>query len=87
MAQESGAYGIIRRLHGSVPEGVNRKTRLQIGYFDDDTFNLGNSHVIRMRGHGPDRFAVVGNVSCGHDCMETWTTMKDAGCFGKETWF
>ena len=57
-------------------------------YFDDDTFNLGNSHVIRMC-EVMDRIGLPWSAMCRADTirMETWTTMKDAGCFGVKLGF
>jgi radical SAM superfamily enzyme YgiQ (UPF0313 family) len=57
-------------------------------YFDDDTFNLGNSHVLKMC----DVMRKVGvpwSAMCRADTskMETWAVMKDAGCFGVKLGF
>ena len=56
-------------------------------YFDDDTFNLGNSHVIRMCEVMDRIAAVVGNVSCGYDLYGNMD--DDEGCWllRRETWF
>jgi hypothetical protein len=37
-------------------------------YFDDDTFNLGNNHVLRMcEVYAQDPASVVRDVPCRHD--------------------
>jgi len=52
-------------------------------YFDDDTFNLGDRHVEAvcavMR-----RIGLPWSAMCRADTIgrETWTLMKDSGCFG-----
>ena len=57
-------------------------------YFDDDTFNLGNSHVVRMC-EVMDRIGLPWSAMCRADTirMETWKTMRDAGCFGVKLGF
>ena len=57
-------------------------------YFDDDTFNLGNRHVLNM-------CEVMRKINkpwaamCRADTikMETWKVMKDSGCFGVKLGF
>lgn len=57
-------------------------------YFDDDTFNLGNSHVVRMC-EVMERIGLPWSAMCRADTirMETWTMMKEAGCFGVKLGF
>ena len=57
-------------------------------YFDDDTFNLGNSHVLKMC-EVMRRVGVPWSAMCRADTskMETWAVMKDAGCFGVKLGF
>ena len=57
-------------------------------YFDDDTFNLGNSHVLRMC-EMMQRIGRPWSAMCRADTirMETWSLMKDAGCFGVKLGF
>lgn len=52
-------------------------------YFDDDTFNLGNAHVVKIC-EVMDRIGLPWSAMCRADTirMETWQIMKDAGCFG-----
>jgi len=57
-------------------------------YFDDDTFNLGNSHVLKMC-EVMRKVGVPWSAMCRADTskMETWAVMKDAGCFGVKLGF
>lgn len=57
-------------------------------YFDDDTFNLGNSHVVKMC-EVMRKVGVPWSAMCRADTskMETWAVMKDAGCFGVKLGF
>jgi len=57
-------------------------------YFDDDTFNLGNSHVLKMS-EMMTRLALPWSAMCRADTIkrETWKVMKDAGCFGVKLGF
>lgn len=57
-------------------------------YFDDDTFNLGNSHVLRMCAV-MERIGLPWSAMCRADTirMETWRTMREAGCFGVKLGF
>lgn len=57
-------------------------------YFDDDTFNLGNSHVLRMC-EVMRRIGVPWAAMCRADTikMSTWRCMKEAGCFGVKIGF
>lgn len=52
-------------------------------YFDDDTFNLGNSHVLRMC-EVMRRIGLPWSAMCRADTIkrETWAVMKESGCFG-----
>lgn len=57
-------------------------------YFDDDTFNLGNSHVLRMCAV-MERIGLPWSAMCRADTirMETWQAMREAGCFGVKLGF
>jgi radical SAM superfamily enzyme YgiQ (UPF0313 family) len=57
-------------------------------YFDDDTFNLGNSHVVKMC-EVMKRVGVPWSAMCRADTskMETWSLMKESGCFGVKLGF
>jgi radical SAM superfamily enzyme YgiQ (UPF0313 family) len=57
-------------------------------YFDDDTFNLGNAHVVRMC-EVMRRINLPWSAMCRADTirMETWELMKDSGCFGVKLGF
>lgn len=57
-------------------------------YFDDDTFNLGNSHVVNMC-EVMSRIGVPWSAMCRADTikMETWKLMKESGCFGVKLGF
>jgi radical SAM superfamily enzyme YgiQ (UPF0313 family) len=74
-------------IDGFVREMVGRY-RYQTVYFDDDTFNLGNSHVVRIS-EVMSRIGVPWSAMCRADTIkkETWQVMKDAGCFGVKLGF
>ena len=57
-------------------------------YFDDDTFNLGNAHVLRMCAV-MRKIGLPWSAMCRADTskMETWQVMKDSGCFGVKIGF
>jgi len=57
-------------------------------YFDDDTFNLGNNHVLRMC-EVMRKIRLPWSAMCRADTikMETWKTMRDSGCFGVKLGF
>ena len=57
-------------------------------YFDDDTFNLGNSHALKMC-EVMRKIGLPWSAMCRADTskMETWAVMKDAGCFGVKIGF
>ncbi len=57
-------------------------------YFDDDTFNLGNKHVLNMC-EVMGRIGVPWSAMCRADTikMETWRAMKESGCFGVKLGF
>ena len=57
-------------------------------YFDDDTFNLGNKHVLDMCSV-MQKLGVPWSAMCRADTikMETWKIMKDSGCFGVKLGF
>lgn len=52
-------------------------------YFDDDTFNLGNAHVVKMC-EVMEKIGLPWSAMCRADTIrkETWQMMKDSGCFG-----
>jgi radical SAM superfamily enzyme YgiQ (UPF0313 family) len=62
--------------------------RFQCVYFDDDTFNLGNKHVLGMC-EVMRRLGVPWSAMCRADTIkqETWQLMKDSGCFGVKVGF
>ena len=57
-------------------------------YFDDDTFNLGNSHVVRIC-EVMGRIGLPWSAMCRADTirMETWKLMRESGCFGVKIGF
>lgn len=57
-------------------------------YFDDDTFNLGNSHVVKMCGV-MKKIGVPWSAMCRADTskLETWKLMKESGCYGVKLGF
>jgi radical SAM superfamily enzyme YgiQ (UPF0313 family) len=57
-------------------------------YFDDDTFNLGTSHVRKMC-EIMKRVNLPWSAMCRADTikMELWQEMKDSGCFGVKLGF
>jgi radical SAM superfamily enzyme YgiQ (UPF0313 family) len=57
-------------------------------YFDDDTFNLGDGHVIEVCDI-MSRIGVPWAAMCRADTikMETWQIMKESGCFGVKIGF
>lgn len=57
-------------------------------YFDDDTFNLGNSHVLKMC-EVMRQIGLPWSAMCRADTskMETWAVMKESGCFGVKLGF
>lgn len=57
-------------------------------YFDDDTFNLGNAHTLRMC-EVMGKLGVPWAAMCRADTiqMETWRAMREAGCFGVKLGF
>lgn len=62
--------------------------RFQCIYFDDDTFNLGNKHVVQMC-EVMSRIGVRWSAMCRADTikLETWQMMKESGCFGVKLGF
>ncbi len=68
--------------------GLVRDYGYQSIYFDDDTFNLGNSHVVKMC-EVMRRVGVPWSAMCRADTskMETWSLMKESGCFGVKLGF
>lgn len=57
-------------------------------YFDDDTFNLGNSHVLGMC-EVMKRIGLPWSAMCRADTIkqETWGVMRESGCFGVKLGF
>ena len=57
-------------------------------YFDDDTFNLGNTHTLRMC-EVMRHIGLPWSSMCRADTikMETWKEMKESGCFGVKLGF
>lgn len=57
-------------------------------YFDDDTFNLNDSHVIKMC-EIMRRIGIPWSAMCRPDTikLETWRIMKESGCFGVKIGF
>jgi radical SAM superfamily enzyme YgiQ (UPF0313 family) len=57
-------------------------------YFDDDTFNLGNQHTIEMS-EMMARIGLPWSAMCRADTikMETWSVMKQSGCYGVKLGF
>lgn len=67
---------------------IVRRYRFKSIYFDDDTFNLGNSHVVAMC-EVMRKVGVPWSAMCRADTskMETWALMKESGCFGVKLGF
>lgn len=57
-------------------------------YFDDDTFNLGNRHVLQMC-DVMSRTGVPWSAMCRADTipLDTWKSMQESGCFGVKLGF
>lgn len=57
-------------------------------YFDDDTFNLGNRHVLQMS-DVMSRIGIPWSAMCRADTipLDTWKVMKESGCFGVKLGF
>ena len=57
-------------------------------YFDDDTFNLGDKHVVKMC-EVMERIGLPWSAMCRTDTisLDTWKIMKEAGCFGVKIGF
>ena len=74
-------------MEGYLTELVDRYQYKSI-YFDDDTFNLGNGHVVKMC-EVMSRIGLPWSAMCRADTirMETWQLMRDAGCFGVKLGF
>ena len=73
-------------------EGLITEAKERFGfqsiYFDDDTFNLGTSHVSKMC-EVMKRVGLPWSAMCRADTikMEIWESMRDAGCFGVKLGF
>ena len=74
-------------MEGFVTELIE-KYKFKSIYFDDDTFNLGNKHVLNMC-EVMKKVGVPWSAMCRADTikMETWQVMKDSGCFGVKLGF
>jgi radical SAM superfamily enzyme YgiQ (UPF0313 family) len=74
-------------MEGFLREIVDRYGYKSI-YFDDDTFNLGTSHVRKMC-QVMERIGLPWSAMCRADTskMELWEMMRDAGCFGVKLGF
>jgi radical SAM superfamily enzyme YgiQ (UPF0313 family) len=57
-------------------------------YFDDDTFNIGNKHVLEMC-KVMGRIGLPWSAMCRADTirMDVWGSMKESGCFGVKLGF
>ncbi|MEM6450157.1 MAG: radical SAM protein [Cyanobacteria bacterium P01_D01_bin.105] len=57
-------------------------------YFDDDTFNLGNNHVLAMC-EVMRKVNIPWSAMCRADTIQfdTWKVMKESGCFGVKLGF
>ena len=57
-------------------------------YFDDDTFNLGNRHVLQIC-EVMSRIGIPWSAMCRADTipLHTWKVMKESGCFGVKLGF
>lgn len=74
-------------MEGFIRELVD-KYKFRSIYFDDDTFNLGNSHVVKMCGV-MKKIGVPWSAMCRADTskIESWKLMKESGCFGVKLGF
>jgi radical SAM superfamily enzyme YgiQ (UPF0313 family) len=80
-------YYTAEYMEGFIREIVARH-RFKCIYFDDDTFNLGNQHVVEMC-EVMKRIGLPWSAMCRADTikMETWKLMHDSGCFGVKIGF
>lgn len=67
---------------------VSAGTPLQSVYFDDDTFNLADKHVVAVCAV-MKRIGLPWSAMCRADTSkpETWKAMKESGCFGVKLGF
>ncbi len=67
---------------------IIEKYRFRSIYFDDDTFNLGNSHTVEMC-RMMKRIGLPWSAMCRADTiqMATWSVMKESGCYGVKLGF
>lgn len=74
-------------VEGMVSELVGRYGYKSV-YFDDDTFNLGDRHVLDIC-DAMTRIGLPWSAMCRADTirLETWRAMRDAGCFGVKLGF
>lgn len=68
--------------------GLVRQYGFRSIYFDDDTFNLGNNHVVKMC-RVMKRLGIPWSAMCRADTIknETWGLMRESGCFGVKIGF
>ena len=82
----------VRRYSADYMEGflgeITERFPLKSIYFDDDTFNLGDRHVIEMCGV-MTKIGLPWSAMCRADTikLETWRIMKESGCFGVKLGF
>ena len=67
---------------------LKRRFQLKCVYFDDDTFNLGDCHVMAIC-EVMTRIGLPWSAMCRTDTIkrETWKVMKESGCFGVKLGF
>jgi len=67
---------------------LTSRYRFKSIYFDDDTFNLGDRHVLAMC-KVMVKIGLPWSAMCRADSIkpDTWKTMKDSGCFGVKIGF
>jgi radical SAM superfamily enzyme YgiQ (UPF0313 family) len=67
---------------------LTRRWPFQSIYLDDDTFNLGNGHVLRMC-EVMRKVGLPWSAMCRADTiqLDTWKVMKESGCFGVKLGF
>lgn len=65
-----------------------RRLPVRTIYFDDDTFNIGNGHVLRMCAV-MEKVGLPWTAMCRADTihLDTWKAMREAGCVGVKIGF
>ncbi|WP_300164309.1 radical SAM protein [Solidesulfovibrio sp.] len=82
----------VRQLSGDYLEGMLTELVGRYGfksvYFDDDTFNLGDRHVLEVCGVMA-RLGLPWSAMCRADTVswDTWRVMRESGCFGVKIGF